>query len=75
MRKKTSMFHRHDDERGVFEMGPNLGSSNIQALRELLLTLRCHMDAEVNLVDCFMMKSCPDMPRITRVELLTSLRK
>lgn len=70
MRRKTSMLHRHGDERGVFEVGPNLGSSNIQALHELLLTLRCHMDVEVNLVDCLMMKSCPDMSRIITVELL-----
>lgn len=69
------MLHRHDDEGGRFEVGSNLGSSNVQALHELLLTLGCHMDAEFNLVDCFMRKSCPDMPRITRVELLTSLRK
>lgn len=54
-------MRRHDDERGVFEVGPNLGSSNTQALHELLLTLRCPMDAEVNLVDCFVMKSCLDM--------------
>lgn len=39
------------------------------------LTLRCHMDAEINLIDCFKMKSCPDMPRISRVELLTWLRE
>lgn len=58
MRRKISVLHKHNvDEGRVFEEGPNLVSSNIQALHELLLTLRCHVDAEVILVDCCMRTS------------------
>lgn len=58
MRRKISVLHNHNvDERRGFEMGSSLVSSNVQALYELSLTLRCHVDAEVILTNCCMRTS------------------
>lgn len=55
MRRKISVLYKHNvDERRGFEVGPNLASSNLQALCELSLTSRYHVDAEVILTDCSM---------------------
>lgn len=50
MRRKISVLHKHkiDGRRGL-RVGPDLVSSNIQALPELSLTLRCHVGAEVDI--------------------------